>query len=193
MLSDDQLAYRVFSIVIQNIGEIGGRTTDQANLDYNKLSKWFYLLDELDPQSDYVPYLAAYNFTLVEDKDKLSKVIEYLKDVGLRHEENKWRWLAQAVYLARYKKDDLDEAMKYATMLKELSYTDRPAWTYVMDGIILSTQGKQELAYNVMMDILIEKSEQLRADEIMSIKGQICYVILEPEQAELHPLCEDHF
>ncbi len=96
-LGDRSFAYRSNGIMIQNLGDTGGRTTPLKDYDYNALADWFFLQNALDPHSNYVPYLAGYYFSALQEPEKYYPVLDYLEKVGSQDDGKRWRWLAQAV------------------------------------------------------------------------------------------------
>ena len=62
-LGDEQFYFRILALQLQNSGDSFGRFTALKEYDYAALSKWFYLLDELDYKSNYIPSLAAYYYS----------------------------------------------------------------------------------------------------------------------------------
>ena len=113
-LGDPSLAYRANSVVLQNLGNTGGRTVSLDQYNYDDLTQWFFLQDKLDQKSDFIPYLASYYFGSVQDPEIFRPILDYLQMVGERPYEEKWRWLAQAVFMARYTMKDLDKALELA-------------------------------------------------------------------------------
>ena len=54
MLGDTQMAYRVYGLMLQNLGDIGGRITGFEKYNYNGLRDWFFLGDQLDSTSHFI-------------------------------------------------------------------------------------------------------------------------------------------
>jgi len=190
-LGDKQFASRVISIMIQNLGSTGGRVTPIKDYDFEKLGDWMMLNYSLDPQSSLTPYMAAYYFGASQDPTKIRPIIDYLRIVGNSAEKEKWRWLAQAVYLARFKLNDLTLAMEMAKELEKIPNDDMPGWTRSMSVNILNQQGEKEAALELMLGILKDKSDQLHPNEVNAMVAYICEQILDPDQAKSHALCID--
>lgn len=188
-LGDRQLSYRIMGIMMQNLGDTGGRAATFTNYDYNGLGRWFSLADELDSRSDYMPLLAAYYFGATKVKSDLDPVIDYLAAVGSQNEGQKWRWLAQAVYLARFGQDDLPKALGLAEKLASLWEPGRPGWMKQMPVFILAAQGDRDSAYRIMMSILREEAETMDPREVNFMVDYICTRILEPAEAARDQLC----
>ena len=127
-LGDGQFAFRSLAIVLQNFGDTAGRTISLDMYDYTNVGTWLRLLDTLDPQSRYVPYLAAYYFGSAQQGKGLAPVVDYLAMIGLRQGNNNWKWLAQAVILAQYKLHNLKKAQVLADQLARHPDPTVPEW-----------------------------------------------------------------
>lgn len=194
-LGDGQLAYRSLAVMLQNLGDTGGRVTPLRDYDFDRLAEWFYLMHDLDPQSDYIPYLASFYFGAVngdEVGEKLRPLVGYLYKVGKSSEGEKWRWLAHGIYLARFKMNDLDYAYDMALDLAELGYKnkDMPHWTRQMPVFILNAKGDKEAALSLMMSILSSVGDKIHPSEVNYTRSYICEQILTPAQAAKNPVCQ---
>lgn len=187
-LGDKQFAYRSISMMLQNLGDSGGRYTPLKDYNYDRLAEWFFLADKLDAESDYIPFLAAFYFGNVQEPQKLPPVIEYLHEVGKRGENEKWRWLAQGVHLAKYRVQDLDLAYKLADALSNLKDIDMPIWAKNMNVLIMSDKGEKQAAYEMFMNTL--QSDNLSTYETLFIVDHICTELLDEREAKAHPLCQ---
>lgn len=190
-IGDQQFAYRVIGIMLQNLGDTGGNSTPLKNYNYDDLARWFFLADKLDPQSNFIPFLAAYYFGAVQDPEKLSPLIEYLRVVGNRPEGQKWRWLAQAVNMEMHGVKDLDKAYELARELADLSTPDMPEWTRQMPVFVLKARGDNEAAYDVMLEILKSSASKLDPAEVNYMRDYMCNTLLPPEKAKDNPLCQN--
>jgi hypothetical protein len=192
-LGDKQFAYRSYAIMLQNMGDVGGRTTPLRDLNYDLLTKWFAVLDNLDPKSNFIPMLVAYYFSATDNPDQLDGPIEYLRKVGLREAANykKWRWLVSAIYLARHKQEDLDLALSMAHELSALQNKGiaLPSWAKNMPAFILLEQGDKQSAYELTMAMLREGVDDMHPNEVNFMVDYLCSRILDKEEAKLHPLC----
>ena len=192
-IGDQQLAYRTIGIMLQNLGDTGGRSTAFREYDYDRLAAWFALADRLDPHANFVPMLAAFYFSAVDDPQKLAPLAEYLRRVGNSTEGEKWRWLAQAVYIARYKLKDMDKAYRWAQELASIPRPDMPVWTKQMPAFVLNASGDKQAAYDIMVEILKSGKNTLPREEINAMKAYICDRILDKSAAKTNPLCQDGY
>lgn len=188
-LGDTQLAYRSFSLLIQNLGDAGGQARPLEVYDYDRLSAWFWLLDKLDPKANYIPSIAGFYFSANQNTTALDPLIDYLATVGVRPVRQKWRWLAQAVYLARFVQNDYDKALVLAERLAALDYEDMPTWTDQMPAFVRMQQGDKEGAYNIMINVLNSEARSLQPAEVNFMREYICDRILTPEEKGRDPLC----
>ena len=188
---DKQFAYRALSIVIQNLGDSGGRVVSLTDYNYDRLGDWFFMLSRLDPKSNFVPMMAAYYFGSTSDSSQLTPLIAYLEHVGTSVEGEKWRWLAQAAYLARFGQDDLDEALRLAHKLAALDIPNMPIWAAQMPAFVSIQRGEKEAALEMMMALLREEQDNMHPNEINFVAHTICHRLLEPDQWEGYPFCKD--
>lgn len=189
-LGDKQMAYRTYGLLIQNLGDAGGEARPLRDYNYDNLVKWFWLEDNLDPRANYIPSLAAYYFSANPDTHAISGIIDYLAQVGQRPEPQKWRWLGQAVYLARFVQHDYDKALMLAEKLAALDYEHMPTWTKQMPAFVMMQKGEREGAYAILLNILGSQMNQLQAPEVNFMREYICERILTEAERATDPICQ---
>ncbi|MCB9988875.1 MAG: hypothetical protein H6868_06020 [Rhodospirillales bacterium] len=192
-LGDPEFAYRMSGIMLQNLGDTGGRSTNLSAYDYDRLGRWLMLMDQWDPRSDFAPYLAAFYFGAVPDTEKLTPVVTYLEKASEYPGAEKWRWLGQAVYLARFRQNDLETAQRLAKKLAAMAEKndDMPMWARQMPAFIMTAKGEKEAAYDLMVGLLKSRADRMQAAEINFIRDYVCRKVLSEKEAEKNPLCED--
>lgn len=172
-LGDKQFSYRFMALVLQNLGDTGGNVTPLLQYDYSHLSDWFDLLDGLDPKSTHVPMLAAYYFGGTSDPDQQKYIVDYLTEIGLRPLPGSWRWLARAVFLARFNMKDIELALRLAHKLAALPPDEkRPTWTKQMPAFVLTAMGKKEAA-RAIMEKIMETETGLHPNEYNFMRSYI--------------------
>ena len=189
-LGDSQLAYRSYGLMLQNLGNSGGRFTPLKDYNYDRLGEWFMLQHALDPKANFTPMLAAYYFGASQDSSKLRPLIDYLAIVGDSPEGEKWRWLARAVYLAQFKLKDLDLALNLAYKLKAIQNPDMPMWARQMPANILNQRGEKESALALIMGILETSAGKIHPNEVNALVAYICEQVLNEQEAKDFPLCQ---
>ena len=190
-LGDPQLAYRSYGITIQNMGDTGGKVLSLAEYDYDALGKWFRLQHALDPDSGFTPFLAGYFFGGVKDPEKLPPIIDYLELAAGNGEAQKWRFLGQAAFLARYRMNDIDRALELANKLANFDNPDMALWARQLHVVILNAQGEKEAAYEIMVNLLRTEADSLHPNEVNATLAYICETILDEQEAKADPLCKD--
>jgi hypothetical protein len=188
---DAQFAFRAIGIMLQNLGDTGGRDTPLERYDFTALSQWFFLENTLDPKSNYIPALAGYYFGSVQDPQKLYPIIDYLRAIGASTEGDKWRWLAHGVFLARFEMKDMDLALDLAKQLAAHPTPGLPHWARQMPVFVLNAQGNKEEALGMMIEMLKAGEGKMTVQEINFTKDYICTRILDEAEAARHPLCQD--
>lgn len=192
-LGDKQTAYRVNAMMLQNLGNTGGEYKSLKDYDYADLQKWLFLQDKLDPVSDVMPMMAAYYFGGVQDKERRAYIIDYLEAAGDKPYGQKWRWLAHAVYMARHEQEDLDRALELAYKLASNPNPHLGDWARQMPVFVLEERGEEDLAYDIMLNILLDNVETMHPNEINYMYHYLCDIITE-DRPDLYnkKLCSQH-
>ncbi len=159
-LGDAQFFYRFGALTLQNVGDTGGRNQSFAKYDYNDLKPWFWLLHELDGQSNHIPMAAAFYFGATKNPEKTRIIVDYLAEVGLNEDGDRWRWLAHAVFLARYNLKDIDYALELAYKLSSMNPVgdSLPMWARHMPVFVLTAMDEKEAAIALMEGVLLTAS-----------------------------------
>lgn len=186
---DAQLYYRYTGLILQNLGDYGGRVVPFQDYNYDDLVEWFFLSHDLDANSNFVPYLAAYYFSAVQDKEKLRPLIQYLRYIGQSNAPLKWRWTAQAAFLARFDLKDQDLALEIANELANRRDVDLPIWARQMPAIILSDLGNKDAAEGMIIETLRTEGDRLHPTEVNFLRALLCERILNAEEASENPVC----
>lgn len=158
MLGDEQFSFRFGALTLQNLGDGGGRVTPIKDYDFDKLGKWFWLLNSLDPASEHVPLITAFYFGGAPEPSQVKVVVDYLAYVGNNPAGEKWRWLAHAAYLALHKMKDPDLALDLAYRLSKIQPLsgELPGWAKQMPAFILKKQGQIESAREFFERVFVE-------------------------------------
>lgn len=190
-LGDSEISYRMTGYFLQNLGNVGGRYEALNAYNYDTLGQWFTVAQSLDARANYVPFLAAYLFGGVQDDSvgKLDAVIDYLASEGQSAYPQKWRWLLQAVYLARFRQKDLDKALKLANILANLDVETAP-WARQMPAFVQMEMGNKDAAYEIMVRMLETEQDKLHPNEINAMVIYICTRTLDADEAAKNPLCQ---
>jgi hypothetical protein len=148
---DKQFFYRKLTFKLQNAGDKFGHYTNFAQHDYHKLRRWFEALDNIDTQSQYIPYMAAYYYSIVKDTQRSKIIAEYITNYAKKNPQQHWRLLTTAAYIY-YK-----EIGKSNKEIKEigdiLSRLNIPTWAKALAAFYLEDSGDICNAYKLIIKI----------------------------------------
>lgn len=168
---DRQLSYYSLTLTLQNMGDIGGRMTALKDYNMENVADWLWLTYRFDKNARYAPTLASYYFGATQDPSKLRPVINYLRVVGNRPDRELWRFMAQAVYLARFRLKDDAFALELAYQLAAIP-GDLPIWTKQMPAFVMSRAGQKKASRDLFLT-LIASGKDLSIQEINFMCGYI--------------------
>ena len=193
-LGDSQYAFRTGALMLQNFGDIGWDITPLKDYDFDKVGQWLRLQDRLDPLSTHTPYIAAFYYGGSQDPSKIRPVIDYLAMVGRRNGQGaslpNWRWMAEAVYLARFRYGNIDLALGLAKELAAMYRPGMPGWVKEMPAYVMNAKGDKAAAYALMTSILKSNAQNMKPQEVTSTLYYICQVLLSPAEAKVNPMCK---
>ena len=154
-LGDTQFYFRYLTFRLQTTGDSWGRFTALKDYNYKELKKWFYLLDELDSKSNFVPTIVSYYYSQTQNKKDTIYIVNYLVDHAEKDIKTKWWWLAQAVYIANHKLKDKELALKLSYKLKNIPKNIKvPLWVRQMPAFLHEQLGEYEAAKIIIVEIL---------------------------------------
>lgn len=171
-LGDGQFLYRAATFVLQNMGDEGGRVTPLKDYDYQRLGQWFFLLDQFDPISEFLPVLVGYYYSQSQDPDDVRVVISFLAHIAIRDPERNWRWLAHAIYLARHRVGDMNLALSLAYRMAAIKSPGVPIWARQMPAFVLAEVGEKEAARD-LMEAILDSRPDLDPSEIQFMRDFI--------------------
>ena len=184
-LGDPEFSYRSLALVLQNLGDVGAETTPLKDYNYQELGKWFFLLSGLDPVSDHVPMIAAYYFGATKVPKDAAVIVNYLSAVGQIPAGEKWRWLAQAVYMAQHRVYDFDLALKLAYKLVRMPNSSTfPPWAQDMPAYVMEKKGDRAAARELIENMLLTEKNMVPA-EVNNLKLQLTEQLgVDPHEVE---------
>jgi hypothetical protein len=169
---DKQLAYYSLALTLQNMGDIGGHITPIKDYNMNYVAEWLRLTYAFDKRSRYAPTLGGYYFGASQEPEKLHPIINYLRVVGNTTDNELWRYLAQAVYIARFRMKDQTLALDLAYQLAKLDGPDLPIWTKQMPGFVMSNVGDKQASRDLFLTLLAT-SKNISRQEVNFMCGYI--------------------
>jgi tetratricopeptide (TPR) repeat protein len=153
---DEQLTFRYNGYMMQFLGDTFGRVTPLKDYDFERLYRWWMLLDEVDSISNLVVYVVAYYYGATQDKEKdIPYVVDFLEHHADKHPSLKWWWYSQAVYNAKYNLKDNKRALEIAKKLSDLPKDiDMPIWTRQLSAFIYEGEGEYKEACDIIVNVV---------------------------------------
>ena len=176
---DRQLAYYSLTLTLQNMGDMDGSVTPIKNYNMDNIAGWLWLTYRYDRQSHYAPTLASYYFGATQDPSKLHPIITYLQVAGNNPDNELWRYLAQGVYLARFRLKDQALALELAYQLAALQGPKMPLWTKQMPAFVMSNNGQKQQSRDLFLTLLAT-GKNIEINEVNFMCGYITDHLREP-------------
>jgi hypothetical protein len=158
---DKQFFYRKLAFTLQNAGDKFGHYTNFTQHDYYKLRRWFEALDNIDKKSQYIPYMAAYYYSIVKDTERSKIIAEYITNYAKKDPQQHWRLLTTAAYI--YYKEVGKSNKKIEEIGEILLKQNIPTWAKTLAAFYLEDSGDICNAYKLIIkisqdEILTEKA-----------------------------------
>jgi hypothetical protein len=142
-LGEDAFFFRSCSLMLQHAGNLNGTIVPYYQLNYTHLQAWLGLLERFDSKAQITPTMASFLFGASQNGADTKYVIDYLEARALAHPADNWRWLGEAVYLARYRLKDQNRAQQLAHELAALPVA-LPAWAHDLELFVMVDRGDKE-------------------------------------------------
>jgi hypothetical protein len=163
----------VLALKIQNAGDTFGRFVPLKDYDYEKLYKWFKILDSLNNQSRIIPSIASYYYSQTQTPKDTIHLIKYLEEFASRDINKHWWWMYQASYMAKMVLKDLDLALELAYKLSQNQDKDAPLWTKQLPAFFHAKMGNDCESFFIINSILKDHDsgvKELEAQELNFMK-----------------------
>lgn len=158
-LDDSITAAKLLMLWLQAFDNQPGVSIPLRDMDYDRVIEWLDLILELDNNIQY-PLLAAIRFYAeVSDDEKQRKMIHYVTEKFIENPNDRWPFMAHAVYMAKHRIKDEQLALECAQLIRQYAKGDNvPHWAKQMEIFILEDMGELESAM-VLIGGLLESGE----------------------------------
>lgn len=158
-LGDTVSAAKLVMLWLQAFDNQPGVSIPLKELDYDRVIEWLDLILELDNKIQY-PLLAAIRFYAeVADEEKQRKMIRFVSEKFIEDPNNRWQFMAHAVYIAKHRIKDMQLALECAQMIRQYARDDSvPFWAKQMEIFVLEDMGELESAM-IIIGGLLESGE----------------------------------
>ena len=117
------------------------------DLDYAGVVNWLDALLDLDNRFQYPLLSASRVYTETPEHGARRQMLEFVHRRFLEEPDQRWPWMAHAVYVAKHRLKDLPLALKYANALRRnLDGDAAPPWVSQMEIFVLEDLGELESA-----------------------------------------------
>ena len=158
---DERIASaRLIMLWLQSFDTQPGVSIPLRELDYERVGAWLDLALSLDQRSR-APLLAASRFYAeVPVEHKQRRMIRWISQKFIQRPDERWPFMAQAVYIAKHRIKDLPLALASARLIRRhASGAGVPAWARQMELFVLEDMGEIESAM-ILTGALIEHSRE---------------------------------
>ncbi len=158
---DEQLVFRYNGSMMQFLGDTFGRVTPLKDYNFERLYRWWMLLDDVDPHSDLITYVAGYYYASTQNpEEQIKYVVDFLEYHSDKDPVKNWWWYSQAFYNAKHKMKDNERALKIAEKLEKLPKDmNIPIWTRQLRAFLYEDMGEYKQACDMAVNVIRDYGE----------------------------------
>ena len=151
----------------------GSVTIPFRSLDYARVIHWLDNILSLDNKSQYALLAATRLYAEVDDAPRQREMLEFVYQKFIEDPEQRWRWLAQAVVIAKHRLNDLPLALKFAQALADNTNNNMiPSWARQMHIFIREDLGEVESAM-ILLGGLLESDTITDVNELRFLSERL--------------------
>lgn len=173
---DRQFFFRRAALDLQEAGDTGGRIVPIGNYDSDAVLGWLHLLQGLDPRSVIPVSLAAWIFGFGQDYGKVPPVIGFIREAVALDPERRWRFLNDAIYLAKVRVKDNRLAFDIAQQLSSYGPDVVPQIAALAPAFVLEQEGEMEKARVIVEEVRARFAGRLTSKEDEWSLGYLAYL-----------------
>jgi hypothetical protein len=144
-LGENAFAGYLVMMFLQNVDVPLGRATPLADLERPTVIRWLDLGLDLDPDTGYPLLLAARHYAETGTPEQRRAMLDWVYRRFEERPNQRWPWLAHAVFVARHVLNDNGLAEFYAAALRtRVSDPTVPSWVRQMDLLLRADLGETE-------------------------------------------------
>lgn len=156
-LNEPEAAAHVLTLYLQAFDNQPGISIPFKDLDYPRVLEWLDAILELDPVGQYPLLMASQLYAQVPMEAKQRLMLEFVHRKFFDDPDRRWRWLAHAALMAKYRLKDKRLALTYANDIARLA-PNAPNWARQMRIFVLEDMGELESA-TVLLGGLLASGE----------------------------------
>ncbi len=164
-LGDRQLLFRAYALHVQGAGDTGGRIVPIKNYDFDRVVGWLDTMSDLDSKSQFPVGIGIRYFGASQDLAHIAPIVRFaMRDVD-KNPAEKWLWLYEAIYLARYRLGDLNLALEAANQLASYPDSQIPPIAKFSPALVLEEMGQWAEAGALVEGLLSRYGRMLSPDD----------------------------
>lgn len=154
-LGEDATAAYATLLYVQTFDNQAGANVRLRALNQDQLRAWLQLSTELYPATGYPFLLAARIYASASSPQDSRALLDWIEQRFADDPNQRWPWLAHAVWVARYELHDLGLAARYAQTLRQSAIgTTIPSWAQQLEILILASANKHEAAHELLARLI---------------------------------------
>lgn len=170
---------RLLMLWLQAFDDQPGLNIPFAELDYTRIIDWLDALLDMDTRFQYPLLSASRVYTETPDDTKKRQMLAFVHRRFLENPDQRWPWLAHAVYVAKHRLKDPQLALKYARTLRlNVHSATTPPWVTQMELFVLEDLGEMESARILIGGLLASGKLAGNDNELRFLKNKLAL----PEQ-----------
>jgi hypothetical protein len=162
---------QLMTLYLQAFDNQPGISIPFLDLDYQQVRRWLETILALDPVGQYPLLLAAQVYSQVPDPGRVRLMTDLVHQEFLQNPNQRWRWLAHAAIMAKYRLQDKTLALRYARDITQHA-PEAPHWARQMQIFILEELGEIESA-KILLGGLIAGGEIKDTHELNFLIGRL--------------------
>lgn len=158
-LGEDRMAASLAALWLQFHDTQPGYSVPFREMDYGRVRQWLERIQALAPGSDYPLLLAVRIYGQVNDPPRQRIMLDFVRTAFVERPRERWRWLAEAIIIARHRLDDPELALEYARLLNRHTRPGEiPFWARDLQIFVLEDMGELEAA-RILIGGMLESGE----------------------------------
>jgi hypothetical protein len=170
---EEAVLSRGISLWLQAFDNQPGINIPFARLNYDQIVAWLEASLALDHKNTYPLLVASTLYSDVADSTKVRTMLEFIDRQFALDPDQRWRWMAHAVLVAKHRLRDLAFAHRLADRLARLTGPDYvPGWARQMRIFLLEDLGEKATAA-ALIGALLESGQITSSQEIAFLSQRL--------------------
>ena len=154
------LFYYTHTLELEHLGDLHGSQTSLGQYNATEINGWLNAIAAIDQKHDLLAFIAAYYFPNPRAIELTKSCVSFLVNHSNADSQHKWRWQAQALFIARYVMQDEDTTKAIAeSMRTKAKQYQLPLWTHLAD---INNKGDLRKLYDEVLNdsnVVLSKEE----------------------------------